>query len=272
MQKLIPWMVCAAFLLQPAGSLLAQEPPPPPNILQIYREQIKPGRAGVHAMHEQGWPRAFARAGFTGYYLAMQSVTGPQEAWYLAGTESFASVEQNEKAIEANPALQAELEHLGREDAEYLSGLHVILARYRADMSYGPRVSIPTMRYFDVTILRVRPGHETSFGELNKLVIEAHQQANVDERWATFEVVSGMPDGTFLVFTPMKSLAEMDTVAARHGTAFQQAIAPHRQKLTELQRAGILSTESMVFALSPRMSYMPDDFKAVDPAFWNPKD
>ena len=35
---------------------------PPPKILQIFIESVKPGKGGAHEKIEVGWPQAFAKA------------------------------------------------------------------------------------------------------------------------------------------------------------------------------------------------------------------
>jgi hypothetical protein len=54
-----------------------------PALLTIVREEIKPGRGADHAKHEAGWPAAYEKAKSPDFYLAMTSLTGPAEAWYL---------------------------------------------------------------------------------------------------------------------------------------------------------------------------------------------
>ena len=64
-------------------------------------------------------------------------------------------------------------------------------------LSYRMRPSVQDMRYMHVTTIRVRPGWGSAFEEVRKLAKAAHEKANVDEHWAIYEVVSGMPPGTY---------------------------------------------------------------------------
>ena len=41
--------------------------------------------------------------------------------------------------------------------------------------------------------------------------------------------------------------------------------------MRELANSGTLSSENMVFAVNPKMSYPSKETIAADPAFWNPK-
>ena len=71
--------LCAAHLAFGQTGL----PTSQPKLLTIVREEVKPGRAADHANHEAGWPAAFEKAMSPDYYLAMTSLTGPSEAWYV---------------------------------------------------------------------------------------------------------------------------------------------------------------------------------------------
>jgi len=263
-------------LLLSAGSLaLAQEQAPsgPPKVLQIFREEVKPGKGAAHEKVEAGWPRAFANAKWPTHYFAMVSVTGPSEAWFLTGFDSLAAWEKDRLDTEKNTALTAELDQLGEKDGELLSGVRSIVATYRQDLSYRPTgVNIGQMRYFYVTTFRIRPGHEKDYIDANKIVRDAHEKANVPEHWAVFQVTSGMPNGTYLSFQPLKTLAEVDAFPQTHGKAYQDATGEEgRQKLRELASAGALSSETTIFAFSPKMSYVSKEIAAADPEFWTPK-
>src|SRR5439155_1335832 len=71
------------------GSLSAPVMPPPPY-LEIFREEVKVGRAGAHVQTEAGWPRAFAKAKIPNNYIAMTTIYGPTEAWFFEGHGSVA--------------------------------------------------------------------------------------------------------------------------------------------------------------------------------------
>ncbi len=252
---------------------VAQQAPPPPNVLQIFREEVKPGKNAAHERHETGWPRAFAKANSSTYYIAMTSMTGPNEAWYLTGYDSLAAWEKDNQANDHNPALSAELQELSTLDGDMLSGVRSVVASFQKEMSYmGSTTPMGQMRYLYVTTVRVRPGHQDEYAEINKILREAHAKAGIAERWSVFQVNMGMPRGTYLMIQPLKSLAEVDDFARTHGDAFQAAIGEEgSKKLRELSSAAILSTQTDIFAFSPKMSYPPKEWVDADPAFWAPK-
>jgi hypothetical protein len=266
-------LVAAMLLLGFTSAAFAQEATPPPNIIQIFREEVKVGHGPAHARTEAGWPRAFAKANWPVHYLAVTSVTGPQEAWFIAGYESMAAWEQDQKSIEKNTALQAEMDRLSEVDSQHLNGYRGVVARYRADLSHRPGVSMPNMRYFSIAIVRVRPGHNQEYEEVRKMVKAAHEKAGVNDNHSVFQVIAGMPNGTFLVITPMKSLAEMDSSAQLHGDNYRAAMGGEegQKKLGELVSASVITGETQIFSFSPAMSYPSKEWIAADPGYWKPK-
>lgn len=272
MKKLFLSVFAAVVLLAAALPALAQQAPPP--VLQIYREEIKPGKTVAHAKHEEGWPRAFAKAKFPTHYIAASSVSGPGEAWYFTPYDSLAAWEKDGKDVEANATLQAEMDRLGTVDGDMLNSVRSIVAVYRPDLSYqtGSSAPLPTMRYFMITTVRVRPGREADFEESTKMARAAHEKISVPERWAVFQINYGALRGTFLIFQPLKSLADVDAFAQTHGEKYQAAIGESGQKkLRELAASGVISAETNLFAFSPKMSYPAPDWVAADPDFWAPK-
>jgi hypothetical protein len=252
-----------------AGSLAAQAMTPPPY-LQIFQEQVKVGRAGAHPAVESGWPRAFARAKIQNHYIAMTSIYGPPEAWFTAGVRSIAEIEEQNQAIEKAPGLNKELDRLAQADAANLSGYRAILARFLPDLSNGSDINAGEMRIWEVLIFNVRPGREANFFEAAKAYKSMVQDAKLTVPWATYQVFSGMPGPTFLVFLPHKTLAEIDP-STGVGAAIEKAMTPEFMKKLGDLAEGYSSIESRIFAVSPEMSYPRPEWVSQDPSFWGKK-
>ncbi len=75
----------------------------PAKVIRILREEVKPARGGVHEKHEAGWPAAFAKANYSVHYLAMASMSGPSEAWFIEPHDSFASLETRRQGSREEP-------------------------------------------------------------------------------------------------------------------------------------------------------------------------
>ena len=254
-------------------TLPAQQPAPggPPKVLQIFIESVKPGKGAAHEKVEVGWPQAFRKANWTSHYLAITSMTGPSEAWFLSGYDSFAAWAAAQRHMDQTPLLQREMDRLSLQDGELLTGTKGIVAVYREDLSYRPDIKLGEMRYFTITSFTLRPGYDSAFADIRKLVQAGHDKTNMDEHWAMFQVVSGMPGSTYLLFLPMKTLKEADVAQDTHGKPYLDALGEEgRRQVREFARAGVASVESNLFAFSPKMSFPSEELAAADPAYWSP--
>jgi hypothetical protein len=263
---------CSAAFVVPAGG---QTPPTeegtPPALLQIEREEVRPGRGAAHAANEAAWAAAFVKAQSPVQWLGMTTVSGPTEAWFLTAHESFAALEKGETSTDANPALRAERDKLSAADGDLLGRTSTIIARYRPGLSYQPAVKLPTMRYMTVNLMRVKPGRVPEFNDGWRMVVDAHKRAKVDEHWAVYEVESGMPDTTFLFLYARKSLAEIDASGPMHSAAsYRDAMGDSgRRQMTEVSQNAIELTQTMHFRLRPAMSALPKAWADTDP-YWAP--
>jgi hypothetical protein len=264
--------VAALLLLAPAFAPAQQDHQGPPKVITIYREQVKVGKASAHEKFEQeAFVRAMTKANWPEHYLAMTSMSGSSEAWFLNSYDSFAAVEKDTQAMDKDPMIQSAMAKLTDQDSEYLHGAVAMMAAYREDLSYNPGVTLADMRYFGVLTFHVKPGHGEEFKQVMKMVKEAHEKAKVNEHFAVFEVVAGAPGGTYLLFHPMKSLAEMDTYESIHKPYRDTLGEEGLKKLGELQAASIAKVEPSVFAFSPKMSYVSKEWAAGNADFWFPK-
>jgi hypothetical protein len=268
-----PFVWAAICGLALTSSLQAQTKTttPPPKLMQIYREVLKPGHGAAHTRTEAGWPAAFAKANWPTHYLALTSTSGPSEAWFISAWDSYAAYEKDNQDIEKNATLQAELDRLGTADGEHVSSMTSIFAAYREDLSYRPAVSIPEMRYFQLTTWHLKPGRAQEFAAARKLVQAVHEKLNMDEHWAMYQVSSGAPSGTYLMLLPIKSLADIDAARETHGKAYEAAIGEEDQKkIADLMNASVESSTNVILSFNPKMSYAPKEWAVAD-AFWTPR-
>lgn len=244
---------------------------PAPKVLQIYREEVKVGKAPAHVKVEKGFVAAAAKANWPTHYLAMTTVTGPSEAWFLTGYPSFAAWEKDRNDTEKNSAFTADLDRLVEKDGELLTNGRSLVAFLREDLSAGGPVDVAKMRYFRLITFRVRPGHDSDFSDAVKIVRSAYEKAKIELPWAVYQITAGMPGPTFMIMLPMKSMSEIDASIARAG-AIREAEGPENEKaLAKLASDGYASVETNVLAFSPAMSYPSKEFVARDPEFWTPK-
>jgi hypothetical protein len=203
----------------------------------------------------------------------MTSMSGLPEAWFVAPYESFAAVEADQQGVGKNPTLAKELDRLATADGDVLTETRGIYARYRPELSYKPEVEIGKMRYLSFTVITLKPGYDSAFADSRKLVVDAHVKAGLEDHFAIYEVVTGMPAPAYLIAIPMRSLQEVDAFKEIHdGKAYRDAIGETgRQQMREFAKVGVVSAENRVLAFSPKMSYPAEAWVASDPEFWKPK-
>lgn len=268
-------LLLGSSLLMGCLGVAAQEttnaPNTPPKVLSVIREFVKPGRTGsMHEKTESAFVAAFAAANWPQHYLAVDSMSGPPRTLFLVGYDSFEAWEKDNLATMKNPTLSSALEHASLADSDLLASVDSGAFALREDYSLRAGVDIPHMRYFEISVFHVRPGHRKDWDDLVKMYMTAFEKIP-DTHWATFEGVYGNPDGTYLVFNPMKSLAETDRGFAQ-GKQFEAALGPEgMKKLSDLAAAAIESSQTNLFMFNPRESYPPDSWVKADPDFWKPK-
>lgn len=247
----------------------------PPRVLLIVREEIKPGMMPAHNRHSAVYAGIFGRLKTPNHRIAMIPVAGNEnEVMYVTAGESFAEVEMKTKETDkkmagANGTMGAELARLDKEAPDLHSAMRDILAVYRPELSYQPGVDIATMRYFAITTVRVRPGQEDNYSEYVRTVQNpGREKVKAEAHFAVYQVIAGMPGTTFMVFRPMKSLAEYDL---RIGPRVREAMTDdQKKKADKIAGESVMLTETSIYAFNPSMSYMPKEFTARESSFWNP--
>ena len=271
MRKLLIAAVAVVWLAGGVATLRAQDQgTPPPKLLLIDRETVKFGKEMAHEKNEAGYARAEAAAKSPDHYLAVTKVSGSDEAWFLVGFDSYADW-QKAREYDDQPKVRALVEPFVEKDLDYVSNGSLLIATYNEKWSYQPNANIAEMRYFEVETIQRLPGHDKEWDELIALFQAADAKIHADEADIFYEVRYGGETGLVFIFTPRKSLADLDG-AMSTGEAFYAALGPDGQKKwAELSQATIASDTSELFAFSPSMSYAPDDWVKSDPSYWKPK-
>jgi hypothetical protein len=258
-----------------SSAALAQAPAAvegPPAILRIGREEVRAGKDAAHEANETNWALAYSKAKNQNGWIGMTSMTGPSEFWYLNGYASWEEMEKANKAEEANEAWTAESRKFNTVDSDLLSRNSASIASYRPAMSYRAGSNLARFRYMSVQLIRVKPGHGREFVDNWREVVAAHEKANLDEGWAFYQVASGLQDGVYIYLQPHASLAEFDKSGAMHNTpAYRDTIGEGgRARSRDMAQAAIESSQTLLFALNPKMTVAPKAWIDADP-FWAPK-
>lgn len=269
------------FLVLLAACLVAgaqtPESPGPPKVLYIVREDIKPGMMPAHTKHSANFASIFGKLQTPNHRIALVPMAGSEnEVVYLTGADTFAQLEgmlqaTDKKMGAATGATRSDLTRLEGEAPQLHSAMRDLLAIYRPELSFNPGVVLPQMRYFNITTVRLRPGKDAAYAEyVQKILNVARDKAKVDNfHAAVFQVISGTAGGTYMIFRPMKSLAEMD---ANINMRVRAAMGDDMRKdADKAYNDVVMSSETSTYWMTPEMSYVDKQFAAVDPGFWNPK-
>jgi hypothetical protein len=257
-----------------APNLKAQEAgakvTPPPKVLVMDVEFLKPGKSGApHQKTESAFVTVAKNAKSQNYYLASQAVSGPPRTIFTFGYDSFAAFEKQLKEDATGP-MAAQLDSAFQADGELLASLQRSVFVLHDDMSANAPCAIGTMRYFQITRVKLHPGQRKNWEEFLKMWKDAVTKTDPDAHIAVFSEAYGWESGgVWLLIHPMKSLAEVDTLNANN-EKFRQNVGDwaHYQ---ELLGAAFESSQSNLFAFDPSMSYVSDDWVKADPTFWNKK-
>lgn len=265
-RTLLPLVIFTAL----ASDLLAQGiPTTQPPMLTIFVEQLKIGMDSDHETNEAGWPAAYARAKSPYTYLAVSSITGPAEVWFISPYESYAAEGESMKMVDDNPDLAAELSRLWRADGEYLTNAYQIQAMARPDLSSGAFPDIGLARFWEITTFRVRLGHEQAWEEAVRVYMENAQQHAPGLSYRMYQVTAGMPGANYMIFSSVESYAAFDQSMAEGMAMWEKVSQQDMAKLQGVMQTGVESVVTNRYSLSPSMSYVDEATKAKDPAFWN---
>jgi hypothetical protein len=252
----------------------AAQTPGPPQVLRIIRQTMKPGAVAEQEKLATTAARALARAKYPANFLALSSMSGEPETWIVESHDSFASLEAAATFVEKTPAVKWWLSQYEAQSGASVTQIRRLLAIYRPDLSYrGDQLAsdLPKMRYVSVVMVRLLPARDADFGEAVRLVKGAYEKSASDQPLVVYHLVSGAPGPAYLFLSPMVSLKTMDDSPAR-GKAMREALGEDAAaKTLKISAEVTAASESFLFALNPRLSYVSKEFAAVDPDFWTPR-
>lgn len=264
---------CLLSVLALAGTAHAADsglPQTQPKMLTIIRESVKVGRGADHARHEAGWPAAYEKAKSPYYYLAITSMTGPSEAWYLAPFDSHAAIAESMKMEDKDPVLSVELARLGEKDAEYLEGWRAVQTRARPDLSFGQYPNLAKARFFQVSIFTVRPGQNALFESIIKAYNVSRQRVAPDSSYRVYATIAGSVGSSYYFFQSVEDYAHFDRTGDEHQKTFAAA-TPEETAVFNKWGDAVMREETQRFRLDPKQSYVSKETRATDPEFWGGK-
>jgi quinol monooxygenase YgiN len=260
-------IVVSSLAFAAVSMTMAQSPGPSP-VLRFIREDIKPGKGAAHEKTEAAFVRAFSKADYA-HYTALVATTGPSHALFMERYDSFAALEKAMASTEKEPVKSA-LDQAEAADGELRSGEREMIGTYRQELSYTPvPPNLPKYHFYSVTTVRVRPGHSDDFEALTKLLAAHWEKIGSKQRRVVYGITSGAPGGTYLILSGMETLASMDP--PRPAVPPAQSFGDDWARYQKLLSDAVISTENLLYSVSPKMSYPPKEFIEADPDFWAPK-
>jgi hypothetical protein len=245
---------------------------PPPKVLVIDIEWLKPGKGGsAHQKTENAFIQANEKAKVPIHYLALEALSGPPRSLFFFSYASFAALEKERQQEMSDTALSADIDRAYVEDGELLSSTARNIFTLRDDLMAEPGVAIATMRYMQITRVTVRPGHQADWEEYLKLLRSNLDKTQPGRHIALYQSAFGWENGgIWLLITPMKSLDEVDQANANSAKFIQNMGDTNIKRYRELAGLAIESSQRNLYAFSPDMSYVQDEWVTADP-FWKHK-
>ena len=134
----------------------------PPALIRVIRN-ISPNAAAV---------QPYVNAKAAAQVLGLRSVSGLQETWLIEEHDSFASVEEIDRALSLVQPYRQEGEPFSGYD-DVLTASRMLIGLFRPGLSYRSEEAVkglPKARYLVVTIYRIRPGTDADHGDVEDLL------------------------------------------------------------------------------------------------------
>lgn len=134
--KCLTVFACLVLALGSATDRMAQARPP--QILEIYRDYLKPDAVAANRKLEKRAENLCRTLDFRHPYLTIESVSAPAEMWYFNGFESQAEIEMLGREYQKNTKLMAALNQIVQQKAPLKRAESTDeFAHYRPDLSSG---------------------------------------------------------------------------------------------------------------------------------------
>lgn len=243
-----------------------------PKFLVFNHEEIKIGKMGEHDTMMRQLLQNVNSANADWHWIAASSVTGTSSDYLGIGMfNTYADIEKSLQAQDKVIKTSMQNTDYARETEETHQSRKVTVVRLRPEFSYQPeKVNFANARYWDVTIIQVKPGADDDFGDLAKEYVELHKKGNIDVSWATYSADYGTTSPVYVYITPHQTLAELDVDRdAQYKAVFTPAV---NKRFDSYSTQNMTRIESILVQVRPEISHPPQTYVAANPDFWNVKE
>ena len=134
---------------------------------------------------ESAFVQAMTRAKWPTHYFAVSAITGKPRVLFFTGYDSFEAWEKDVQATQKNATLSAALDRAAVADGELLSDSDPPRWSIARNTACVRRSIFAHMRYFEISLYRVRPGHDADWDTIVKMVKAAYEKIP-DVHWAIY--------------------------------------------------------------------------------------
>ena len=128
--------------------------------------------------------------------------------------------------FDKDAAMTAELERLSRAGCRGSERYPTIQAIARTDLSMGAYPDLAKQRFWEITVFRVRPGHDADLRRPPRRT-SRRARSTPGAQFRTYEVIAGMPQPTFVLFSSVTSYGAFDQML-QDNVKTMQAFTPER--------------------------------------------
>jgi hypothetical protein len=247
----------------------ANEAAAPPDIVVLVQRDVPLGKTAERQRLETNVARACDHLGAPSYWIALQSLTGQQQAMSFDPFDSYEHVGQAHAEWSRFFAAHPDLAKMQEEISGLLLSERTSIAVRRDDLGYlAETIDLSEARFMRVHEIHLFPGHESDAAEAFKILADAYAKIQADTPWVVYEVNMGTPSPTFVVFLPMSEFKQNDDLLSWNLNLMEAEGEQGRETLQRIAREAYATTESNLYAVSPEMSHVSKDFAVTDPDFW----
>lgn len=264
-------LLTTGFTIISSTPTLAQNDSGPSKYLYISNNIVRPGQFSAFYKAEGDAAQAVRDAHAPSRYIAAVPITGTNDVVFFHAFDSFDALQKNHDATQAIPGLTDKLHAISAAESALLSDEYTSIYQYQPDLSLHTTQKVVDARFLDIAIYHVQTGHMHDFENVVKLFVKA-QESNPNANFAAFQKMYGTDSGdTYIFITLLKSLAGVDQ-EVQDGEKLPEVMGKE-QFAVNMAFGGqtLKSSESQLFALNPKISYVPDNWLTESPDFWGKK-
>ena len=243
------------LLLLIAISLSAVAQDPPPYLLQIVREEVKPGHMDLRLRAAHDSAQRCLQQTCSNSFFTLRSISGVEELWRVEGYDSVEQLESVWNEMYKSGTFSTSLSVVADRSADHSFQPRSMLARFRESLSVPQGLALTSGRYLSITIVQLQPGATNGFTMIRDAIKPTLRRLGRPQ--LVYQVTSGMEDDTYIIITPARTMLDLHAFWTSGLTYPADAIA---------------ASETRLYTLIPALSYPSQRWIEADPDFWSTRE